>query len=113
MGHVSNDWQSALDIAGAWRKDLEDSRYPGDGMTNLDPTFDAIWAALRSSRPTAVLRDLVVEWKGAGCTQSEATERLSRFLEQLPLDAEAEDNAIRDVLDDVTGYCSPNRRLFT
>jgi hypothetical protein len=75
-------------------------------LAHSDPTD--VENALKSNS----LLQLVLEWKAGGCTQAEAIERLTSFLERLPPEAEAEDDAIRDVLDFVTGFCSPHQRIF-
>jgi len=75
-------------------------------------TDDAIAAALRSENPANALFNLVLEWKAQGCNQARATERLSQFLAQLPEGAIVEDGVVRDVLDFVVGFCSPDRRIF-
>jgi hypothetical protein len=68
--------------------------------------------ALRAAEPVEALCELVLEWKRAGVTQAEATERLQCFLHEVQSDPLLDDDPIRDVLDFVVGYCSKGARLF-
>jgi hypothetical protein len=73
----------------------------------------ALWSALRSDEPIPGLIGVVEVWKSTGCTQSEAESRLTSFLhEVMAKGAVDEDDPVRDVLDLVVGFCSPQARLF-
>lgn len=97
------------------------------GVTQLaNPTFESIgptgaptgsddelWAALRSESPVDALTTVVLAWKARGITAAEAEQRLTAFLHVvMSAGVLDEDDPVRDVLDLVTGWCSPHLRLF-
>jgi hypothetical protein len=59
------------------------------------------------------LISIVEMWKEDGCNQAEAESRLTTFLHEVMAKGTLdEEDPVRDVLDFVVGFCSPNARLF-
>jgi len=82
-------------------------------MAHIAASNDALWSALGSPEPVAALIELVKEWKVAGAAKAEVEHRLTEFLhEVMATGAPDQDDPVRDVLDYVVGYCSPDARLF-
>jgi hypothetical protein len=74
---------------------------------------DDLWAALRANGPVEALTTVVLAWKVRGVTAAEAEQRLTAFLHVvMNVGVLDEDDPVRDVLDFVTGECSPHSRLF-
>jgi len=74
---------------------------------------ERLWTALNSDDAVAGLAEIVRAWKADGCTKAEAENRLSSLLAEVGVNGtSAQDDAVRDVLDLVVGYCSPHARLF-
>jgi hypothetical protein len=74
---------------------------------------EQIWKALRSEDAVPKLVSVVHGWKNDGCTRAEAEERLAAVLAEVANSGtEEEDESLREVLDFVTGYCSPHARIF-
>ena len=82
-------------------------------MAHIPANHDALWNALRSPEPVAALIELVKEWKVAGAAKAEVEHRLTKFLDEvMATGAHGQDDPVRDVLDLVVGFCSPEARLF-
>lgn len=72
-----------------------------------------LWSALRSAAPVEALKGVVLSWKAQGVLAAEAEHRLTAFLHRVLREGQPdEDDPVRDVLDFVTGFCSPHARLF-
>ncbi len=83
---------------------------PNSGRAESD---DELWTALRSESPVDALTTVVLAWKARGITAAEAEQRLTAFLHVvMSAGVLDEDDPVRDVLDLVTGWCSPHSRLF-
>ena len=74
---------------------------------------EQLQAALHSSSPVEELVEVVQQMKRAGKNQQEIY-RIFEALLQTAMDAgtEQEDEAIRDVMDRIVGWCSPDQKLF-
>lgn len=74
---------------------------------------EQVWQALRSEDAVANLVSVVRGWKDEGCTKAEAEQRLTSVLGEVATSGTArQDESIREVLDFVTGFCSPRARIF-
>ena len=74
---------------------------------------EQLQVALHSSSPVKELVEVVQQMKRAGKNQQEIY-RIFEALLQTAMDAgtEQEDEAIRDVMDRLVGWCSPDQKLF-
>lgn len=76
-------------------------------------TRDELWHALRSGDATASLLVVVRAWKYSGCDLAEAERRSMTLLEEVAKGGTGQqDDAVRDALDFVVGFCSPDARIF-
>jgi hypothetical protein len=68
-------------------------------------------AAVHSAAPLAELRSLVRQELEASVPPEQVLEKLEALRSRLPADEEAEEDVVLDVMDFVTGWCSPHMRL--
>lgn len=75
---------------------------------------DRVANALHSPEPTPALRALVQALAGEGSSKAEVYGLLEKFLVRLqtqPNSAEGEE-AVRDIMDALTGWCHPSAELL-
>lgn len=78
-----------------------------------DTTRAQLTAAVKSNEPVAALAQIAREMKAAGKSQREVYDIFVELLELVQIDGvEQEDNAVRDVLDFIVGWCSPSAHIF-
>lgn len=79
----------------------------------MSETEPQLWEALQAPSPVAAMTEIVKSWKSAGVSQAEATERLTLFLERVGSEgSDSQDDLVREVLDLVTGFCSPQASIY-
>lgn len=79
------------------------------------PPEECLANALRSSEPVPALRGLVEEMAQQGSSKSEIYELLEKFLVQLrtqPDPRVADEEAVLDVMDALSGWCHPDAALL-
>ncbi len=76
-------------------------------------TRTRLTTGLKSATPVDSLRQVVQDMKSAGNSQQEIYDLFVELLAMVRSDGtEQEDDAVRDVLDFIVGWCSPDMRLF-
>ena len=79
-------------------------------MSEIEPQ---LWSALHEPSPVAAMTKIVNAWKSAGVPKAQATERLTLFLERVSGEGnDRQDDLVREVLDLVTGFCSPQASIY-
>jgi hypothetical protein len=74
--------------------------------------FGAFERGLGAPQPLTGLRDAVAELLAAGADRTRVQEQLEAFRGRLrEQDREDDEDTVLDVLDFVTGWCSPDQRL--
>jgi hypothetical protein len=69
--------------------------------------------ALRSPRPSFTLREKVTDLAGKGLTKADIYDSLERLVLRLRQEGrEAEEDAVLDVMDSLSGWCHPDARLL-
>ena len=69
--------------------------------------------ALRMPDPLTALSQVARNMKDAGTSQPEMYAIFNELLQAMQIDGtEQQDDAIRDVMDFIIGWCSPHQRLF-
>jgi hypothetical protein len=74
--------------------------------------FTTFERGLSAPEPLKGLRDVVAELLAAGADRNRVQDRLEAFRVRLrEQDRETDEDTVLDVLDFVTGWCSPDQRL--
>jgi len=69
--------------------------------------------AVRSNQPFNLLQKIAIELRDRGLRQEEVKTIFTEFLNVLTTHgAENEGDIVRDVLDVIVGWCSPDQRLY-
>jgi hypothetical protein len=76
------------------------------------PVDESFERALHSGEPVRELRALALQLSSQGYDRTALVEKFEAVRQQLRLaDREADEDAVMDVLDFLTGWCSPHMRL--